>query len=176
MAKRPKLRQIQTVTNPNLKPRWYRPTPDRLILGLLAIEILLLLSEQFQWFPFNEKKGWTVLIAIAAVCLVLVVMLLWLVVSLLVRWRFQFSLRSLVVLVVAVAIPSCWFAVKMRQAERQRKAVAALCPAYQTQSGDTKEIGTAPPAQNQPTRRPVSSPYPVAAQANLRTSRRWLPG
>ena len=33
------------------------------MLGLLAVEGFLLLSEWFRWFPFNEHKGWTVLIA-----------------------------------------------------------------------------------------------------------------
>ena len=106
--------------------RWYHLTPDRLIFGLLAAEGFLILSEQFQWFAFNEKKGWTVLIAVTAVCLLVVVMLLWFVVSLLFRCRFQFSIRSLAVLVVAVAIPCGWLTVKMRQAERQRKAVEAI--------------------------------------------------
>lgn len=41
--------------------RWYHLSPDRLIVGLTAVEGFLLLSEQFQWFAFNEKKGWTVL-------------------------------------------------------------------------------------------------------------------
>jgi len=106
--------------------RWYHITPDRLIIGLLAVEGFLFLSEWFQWFAFNEKKGYTVLIAVAAVCLLVVVMLVWLVVSLLFRWRFQFSLRSLVVLVVVVAVPLGWFGVKLREAERQRKAVEAI--------------------------------------------------
>ena len=108
------------------KPRWYHLSPDRLIFGLLGVGGFLLLSEQFQWFAFNEKKGWTVLIAVAAVCLAVVVMLLWLGASLLFRLRFQFSVRSLVVLVVAVAVPCCWLAMKMRQAERQRTAVEAI--------------------------------------------------
>ncbi|MBC8873845.1 MAG: hypothetical protein H8E44_30770 [Planctomycetes bacterium] len=108
------------------KRRWYHITPDRLIMGLLAVEGFLLLSEWFRWFAFNEKKGWTVLIAMAAVCLVVVVMLVWLAASLLFRWRFQFSLRSLAVLIVAVAVPCCWLTVKMRQAERQRRAVEAI--------------------------------------------------
>jgi len=113
---------------PEYRPKrpWYHITPDRLIIGLLAVEGFLLLSERFQWFAFNEKKGWTVLIAVAAVCLAVVVMLLWLAASLLFRWRFQFCLRSLVVLVVAVAVPCCWLSVKMRQAERQRRAVEAI--------------------------------------------------
>jgi len=115
-----------TVRESRPKRRWYYITPDRLIMGLLAVEGVLFLSEWFQWFAFNEKKGYTVLIAVAAVCVVLVVMLLWLVVSLLFRWRFQFSLRSLVVLVVAVAVPLGWFGMKLREAERQRRAVEAI--------------------------------------------------
>jgi len=115
-----------TVPESRPKRRWYHLSPDRLIVGLFAVEGFLLLSERFQWFAFNEKKGWTVLIAIAAVCLAVVVMFLWLVVSLLFRWRFQFSLRSLVVLVVAVAVPCSWLTVKMREAERQRRAVEAI--------------------------------------------------
>jgi len=95
-------------------------------VGLLAFEVFLLVSEWFQWFAFNEKKGWTVLIAVAAVCLVVVVMLLWLVVSLLFRLRFQFSLRSLVVLVVAVAVPCSWLTLKLRDAERQFSAVSTI--------------------------------------------------
>jgi hypothetical protein len=115
------------VTQPaNPKRRWYHLTPNRLIIGLLAVEVLLLLSEQFQWFAFNEKKGWTVLVAVAAVCVAVFVMLLWLGASLLFRWRFQFTVRSLVVLVVAVAVPCCWLTVKMRGAERQRQAVEAI--------------------------------------------------
>ena len=103
------------------KSRWYHITPDRLIIGLLAVEGFLLLSEQFQWFAFNERKGWTVLIAVAAVCLALVVMFLWFAASLLFRLRFQVTVRSLVVLVVVVAIPSSWFAIELREAERQRQ-------------------------------------------------------
>lgn len=115
-----------TETTAAHKRRWYRLSPDRLIVGLLAVQILLLMSAQFQWFPINERKGWTVVIAVAAVCLAVVVMLLWLAASLLFRWRFQFSLRSLVVLVVAAAVPLGWFGMKMREAERQRQAVDAI--------------------------------------------------
>ena len=132
--------------------RWYHITPDRLIIGLLAIEVFLFLSEWFQWFAFNEKKGYTVLIAVAAVCSVVALMLLWLVVSLLFRWRFQFSLRSLVVLVVAVAVPLGWFGVKLREAERQRRAVAAVTRAdgwvgydYQSTEIGRLEVSAEPP-------------------------------
>jgi hypothetical protein len=36
--------------------RWFRLTPDRLVIALLAVEGLLWLSERFQWFAFNENS------------------------------------------------------------------------------------------------------------------------
>ena len=111
--------------NPKPKRRWFYPTPGRLLVVLLAVECVLLLSERFQWFAFNEKKGWTVLIAVAVVGLFLLLMLIWFITSLIFRWRFQFSIRSLLVLTIAVAIPSSWLAVEMKWARRQREAVEA---------------------------------------------------
>ena len=108
------------------KRRWFSPTPGWLVLALLAVEGFLWLSERFQWFWFNEKNGWTVLIAVASVGILLGLMLLWFAVALLLRWRFQFSIRSLLVLTVAVALPFSWLAVEMRQARRERQAAAAI--------------------------------------------------
>ncbi|MGO8688755.1 MAG: leucine-rich repeat domain-containing protein [Thermoguttaceae bacterium] len=103
--------------------RWLRLTPDRCVLGLLALEALLLLSEWFQWFPFNQHKGWTVLIAIATVGAALVLMFLWFLAALLFRLRFQFSILSLLVLMLAVAVPFSWLTVEREQARKQRAAV-----------------------------------------------------
>lgn len=108
---------------PELRPRWYHLTPDRLILALLSVEGLLWLSEQFQWFPFNEHKGWTVLIAIASIGVFLLLMLGWFFAALIFRLRFQFSIRSLLVLTVAVALPFSWLAVEMKKAREQQAAV-----------------------------------------------------
>ena len=106
--------------------RRFSLTPASLIYGLLVVEGLLWLSERYRWFWFNEKKGWTVLIAVVVVGVAILVILLWLITSLLFRWRFQFSIRSLLVLTVAVAVPCSWMAVKMQQVERQREAVTAI--------------------------------------------------
>jgi hypothetical protein len=111
---------------PQPKLRWYRLTPDRLVVGLLAVEGLLLLSEWFRWFPFNQHKGWTVLIAVASVGVALLAMFVWLAASLLFRWRFQFTIRALLVLVVVVAIPCSWLAVEMKKAREQREAAQAI--------------------------------------------------
>ena len=54
---------VVMVDAPVPKPRWYHLTPDRAVLGLLAVEGFLLLSEWCQWFAFNRHKGYTVLIA-----------------------------------------------------------------------------------------------------------------
>jgi len=98
------------------KLRWYRLTPDRLLIALLPIVAFLFLSERFRWFAFNEHKNWTVLIAVAVVCLAIVLMLLWFGVSLIFRLRFQFSIRSLLLFVTLVAVVCSWFSVKMQQA------------------------------------------------------------
>ena len=96
--------------------RWFHPTPSWLIVGLMAVECLLWLSERLQWFSFNQHKGWTVLIGVAAVGATILLMLLWFAAALLFRVRFQFSIRSLMVLTVAVAIPCGWLAVEMKAA------------------------------------------------------------
>ena len=111
---------------PKPKLRWFHLTPGRLLVVLLAVEAVLLLSERFHWFPFNEHKGWTVLIALAAVGVFLLVMLIWFITSLIFHWRFQFSIRSLLVLTVAVAIPCSWLAVEMKWAKENKKTVEAI--------------------------------------------------
>ncbi len=108
------------------KRRWYYPTPGWLVLASLAMTGLLFLSERWRWFPFNEHKGWTVLIAVAGVRVVLLAMLLWWRVALVFRWRFQFGIRTLLVLTVAVALPFSWLAVEMKKVREQRKAISAI--------------------------------------------------
>ena len=108
---------------PKTQPRWYHPTPDTFLIALLPIVGFLFLSERFRWFAFNEHKNWRVLIALAVVCVAVVLLLLWLAVSLVLRRRFQFGLRSMLVFFAVVAIVCSWFTVKMQQARRQKEAV-----------------------------------------------------
>jgi hypothetical protein len=111
---------------PTPNHRWYHLTPDRFFIGLLVMQVFLLLSEPFQWFAFNEKKSWTVLIAVGVIGLAVLVMLAWGLVCLCLRRRFQFSFRSLLVFVVAVSVPLGWFAWEMEEARRQREAAEAI--------------------------------------------------
>ena len=107
-------------------PRWFHPKPSWLILGLLAVEGLLWLSERFQWFPFNAHKGWTVLIGVAVVGATMLLILLWFGIALLFRLRFQFSIRSILVLTVVVALPCSWMTVEMKAAREQREVAEAI--------------------------------------------------
>ena len=106
--------------------RWYRLTPEHCVVALLALEGLLWLSERFRWFAFNQHKGWTVLICLATVGAAFVLMFLWFLSALIFRWRFQFSIRSLFVLTVVVAIPSAWLATEMKAARKQRETVEEI--------------------------------------------------
>ena len=112
--------------SPTIKPRWFVPTPGRLLLVLLAIEGLLWLSERFQWFAFNQHKGWTVLIAVASVGVFFLLMFLWFLAALVFRLRFQFSILSLFVLMVAVALPFAWLETELKAAREQKAVVEEI--------------------------------------------------
>jgi hypothetical protein len=109
------------------KTKWrFTPKSGWLVLGSLALTSLLLLSEYFQWFTFNQRKGCTVLIAVACVVVCLVLALIWWLAALAFQWRFQFSIRSLLLSVVVVAVPFSWLAVEIQQARWQRELVASV--------------------------------------------------
>ncbi len=110
------------MTNPSPSNRWFHPTPGRFAIGLLAVEVLLWLSDRFRWLP----KGWPALIAVAAVGVVVLGMFVWFGVALVFRQRFQFSLRSLLVLVVAMAVPCSWLAAGMKRAKSQAHMVSEV--------------------------------------------------
>jgi len=114
------------MTDTTPKARWFYPTPSWFLIGLLIVECLLWLSERFQWFTFNHHKGWTVLIALASIGVALLIVLLWFVTSLIFRWRLHFRIRTLLVMIVAVAVPCIWLGVEMYAAMKQKEAVDQL--------------------------------------------------
>jgi hypothetical protein len=111
-----------TTSTPTRGP--FRPTPAWLIFGLLVVEGLLWLSARFQWPTWH--KGYAVLIAVASVGVLFAAMLLWLAIALVFRRRFQFTIRSLLVLTVAVALPCNWLAVELKAARREKAAATAI--------------------------------------------------
>ncbi len=53
-------------------------------------------------------------------------MSLWFAAALLLRWRFQYSLRSLLLLVTVCAVACSWLAVTVQNGERQKRAAEAI--------------------------------------------------
>ena len=94
---------------------------------MLVLQISLLLSERYQWFAFNERKGWTVLIGVAVLGVAVLVLLVWLAVGLVFRRGFRFSLRALLLFVVVCAVVCSWFAVKMHAGEEAEGSCGGDC-------------------------------------------------
>jgi hypothetical protein len=99
--------------------RWLRPTPGLLIAILLVVEGLLWLSNWLNWLP----KGYAVLIAVASAAVMLLAIVLWFVIALVFHLRFQFSIRTLLVMTIAVALPFSWLGVEMKKAREQGRLV-----------------------------------------------------
>ena len=106
------------------KLRWFRLTPHQCIVTLLVVEGLLWLSNRLDWPSWH--RGYAVLAALAAVAATMLLMLLWFGVALLFHGRFQFGIRSLLVLTVAVALPFGWLSSEMTKAREQKQAVDAI--------------------------------------------------
>ena len=126
--------------------RWFHLTPGRFVLALLAVEVLLWLSERIGWPGWH--KGYAVLTGVASVGVVMLLMLVWFGVALVFRWRFQFSIRSLLVMTVAVALSFSWLAVERRQAKLQEETANALLQTggevwydYELDSSDARKLG-----------------------------------
>ncbi len=106
------------------KLRWYCPTPGWLVYGSLAVTGLLFLSNWLGWPAWH--KGYAVLTCVASVAAILVLMLLWFVAAVIFRLRFQFSIRTLLVLVVTVALPFNWLAYEIQRAKPQRQTIETM--------------------------------------------------
>ncbi|MGA2253866.1 MAG: hypothetical protein ABSG53_04320 [Thermoguttaceae bacterium] len=94
------------------------------MLALLAVEVLLWLSERFGWLGWH--KAYAVLTCVASVGVAMLLMLVWFAVALVFRWRFQFSLRTLLLLVVVAAVPCSWLAACTKDAKTQRTVVDSI--------------------------------------------------
>jgi hypothetical protein len=101
-------------------------TPQHFLVGLLMLVSLLFISERFQWFTYNEKKGWTVLVALVTVASAILLILIWFACSRILGSGFRFSLRSLFLLCFIVAIVLGWFAVDLQHARQQQTAIKAI--------------------------------------------------
>jgi hypothetical protein len=101
-------------------------TPERLVGGVLILELLLWIFDRFQWFSFHEKKGLAVLLAFGLLGITMIVFFLGFLAAWIYRRRFQFGIRLLLLLTAAVAIPFAWLGVGIEKAKRTRAVVARL--------------------------------------------------
>ena len=82
-------------------------------------------------------------------------MFLWFLAALVFRLRFQFSILSLLLLVVVVAVPFSWLATEMNAARKQREAVEEIekaggCGSYDYQFDPSGNWIPAPSRRGQP--------------------------
>lgn len=108
------------------QPRWYLPTPGKFLFAVLVIQGVLFLSAQYRWFWFNERKGHTVLIAVAATVIALLILAGFVLVSRFFKSKAQFSLATLLLMVPVLGVPLGWLAREMDLAKQQRDAVGVL--------------------------------------------------
>jgi hypothetical protein len=106
--------------------RWYRPTPGHIVALLFAVEGFLLLSARFEWFAFGRMKGIPAVLCMAAVAGTIILLFAWFLLALCFRLRFQYSLRTLMLLTLATAIACSWLAVCAKRAREQRQIVVEI--------------------------------------------------
>src|SRR5690349_21264301 len=108
------------------KPRWYAPTLAKFLFAVLVMQGVLFLSAHYRWFGVNDRKGYTVLISVAATVIALVVFLGVVVVSRFFKSKAQFSLATLLLMVPVIGVPLGWLVREMDLARQQRDAVQVL--------------------------------------------------
>jgi len=108
------------------KPRWYTPTPAKFLFAVLVMQGVLFLSTHYRWFWFNEQKGFTVLITVAATAIALLLLVVCMLISRFFKTKAQFSLATLLLMVAVVAVPCGWLARDIERARRQRAIVEAI--------------------------------------------------
>lgn len=108
------------------RPRWFHITPERFVGALIVVEIFLWLSDGYRWFAFDEKKGLPLLIALAALAISLLGFAVRFLFALTFHRRFQFGIRTLLLLTLAAAIPFSWMAASVDRAKKMRQLVERL--------------------------------------------------
>jgi hypothetical protein len=107
-------------------PRWLYLTPDRLALGGLLTVVYLRVAQPMGWYGVIPNKGWTeiraaMIIAYVAGCTAASIVL-----GRMLRRPVQFSVRSILMAMVGVAIVAGWLTEGIGPASRQQRAVASL--------------------------------------------------
>jgi hypothetical protein len=119
------------MTTPTGRIPWYRPTFRRGLFALLGVEACLLLVERCGWVGLVKGSGGreieilAIVTAWAAVVIAGLAAVIWLLIRGF-RRRFQYSLRSLLLLTLLVSVGMSWFATTAQRTKRERKAAQAI--------------------------------------------------
>jgi hypothetical protein len=113
-----------TCSAPPARNRWL--TPDRLLIGILVVQLGLWTLDRYGWLGFADRKGWPVLAAVGTVFTAVVLVLLCLVVSSRFRARFHFRMTSLLLLMLVAAVSCGWLSTALRAAKRQQLATGVV--------------------------------------------------
>ena len=105
--------------------RWFRLTPDRVVLCSWPWKVFCSCPSGSSGSPSIGTRA-THARRRGRRGRALLVMFLWFLAALVFRLRFQFSIRSLLLLVVVVAVPCGWLETEMKQAKKQREAVEEM--------------------------------------------------
>lgn len=108
------------------KRRWYAPTPANFLSLVLLMQGVLFLSSRFHWFWFNDHKGYTVLITVAATAILLLLTFACLLLACLLKAKWQFSLSLLLMVVLVMAVPLGWLGHEINLARQQRAVIANI--------------------------------------------------
>lgn len=109
--------------SPATRARW---TPGTFLAVLIVLELLALQFSPLRWFAAFNHRAWTPLFAVELALGGLIVLAFWAIVARLRQGKFQFSLRALVLLFVALAVPLAALAAEIRWAAGRRDRAAAL--------------------------------------------------
>jgi hypothetical protein len=108
------------------KSPWYTPTANKFLALVLLMQGVLFLSSHYRWFAFNQHKGYTVLITVAATVVLLTLLLGWVLMSWFFKRKQQFSLATLMLMVPVMAIPCGWLGREIDRARNVAEAKKAL--------------------------------------------------
>ena len=137
------------------KQPWYRPTPDRLLVMLVLVQLGIILADRNYWFGLTRGDLRNIQLGGVLIGVAVLIGSLGMVLSFLTRQRigFRFRIRSLLLLTLAATIPCGWYAAWKRDGDRQRKALAEVRsiqarilegPVHRQPRYETKPLTTVP--------------------------------
>lgn len=116
---------LSTHAAPTGKPSWDTVTLPKCLGAVLVMQVVLFFSDRYDWFWFNEFKGYSALITVAATAIALLLISAIVLASGFTKARTQFSLATLLLVIPVVAIPCGWFANEIGEARRYRSLFAS---------------------------------------------------